>query len=385
MSDEHRQDEISKTKKDRVQTSRKVRRIVLVMILVLIGLVLIGVLSGFLYVRAAVSPMDENDDTPIKIEIPSGATISSIGETLEDENLVTNSTFFRYYARYRNFTGFQAGTHELNRTMDIEEIMESLQEGTSAREYELSYLIPEGWWLEDIANTIAEESNHSMEDVMALLDDEEYAEGLVEEYSLLTEDILNEDIRYPLEGYLFPATYGFVEQDTPLNEIVESMLTQTFDVYRGVLQNVDNEEDLGLHEVLTLASIVEREAQTPEDRRLISGVLHNRLDEGMQLEVDPTVAYAQGEHLYMTSLEDTGIDDPYNTYQNSGLPPGPIASPGEDAILSVFEPEDSDYLYFYARVHGEVIYSETFEEHSAVHEEYRDEWIEAREEEESER
>ncbi|QQK75691.1 endolytic transglycosylase MltG [Salicibibacter cibarius] len=371
--------DLNEQKKQRALNARVVRRIVLGIVLVLVLLAIVGLAAGYFYVQAAISPMDESDDSTVEVEIPSGSSMSDIGVVLEDEDLISNSTFFHYYSRLQNASGLQAGVYELDRSMDLDEIIDTMQEGPHRESYAISYMIPEGWWLEDIAATIAEESPHDIDEVMDVLNSEEYAEGLIEEHELLNEEMLDEDIRYPLEGYLFPATYEFLDEDVSVEWMVESMLQQTVDTYEQVESDADVEYDL--HEVLTLASIVEREAQTEEDRRLIAGVLFNRLEEEMPLEVDPTVAYAQGEHLYMTSLEDIEIDDAFNTYQYDGLPPGPIASPGEDAIRAVFEPEDTDYLFFYARVNGEVIYSETYEEHNDVHETYRDEWMEAQEEE----
>ncbi|QDI93207.1 endolytic transglycosylase MltG [Salicibibacter halophilus] len=374
---------MNEQKKQKAMNARMVRRIVFWIVLALVILAIIGLVSGYFYVRAAVSPMDEQDDSEVEVEIPGGSSMRDIGERLEGEDLISDSTFFHYYSRWQNASGLQAGIYELNRSMDLDEILDTMQEGPHREAYAISYTVPEGLWLEDIAATISEASPHGIDEVVDVLDNEDYVEGLIEEHELLSEEMLDDAIRYPLEGYLFPATYEFLDEEVSVEWMAESMLQQTFDVYEQVAGEADGEHADDLHEVLTLASIVEREAQTEEDRRLIAGVLFNRLDEGMPLEVDPTVAYAQGEHLYMTSLEDIEIDDPFNTYQNDGLPPGPIASPGEDSIRAVFEPEDTEYLFFYARVTGEVIYSQTYEEHQEVHETYRDEWIEAQEEEES--
>ncbi|WP_238544825.1 endolytic transglycosylase MltG [Geomicrobium sp. JCM 19037] len=276
---------------------------------------------------------------------------------------------FRYYARYQNFTGFQAGNYELSKSMDMDDMMHALQDGVYMEEYAHTFIIPEGHQLEQIAVRIADETDYDEEDIMDVLTDDEWMEDLYEEYSFLEDDIFDSDVRYALEGYLFPAAYDFLEEDTPIEEMIESMLQRMAQVYESVQTDIVEEngdfgpaEELNVHEVLTLASIIEREAATAEDRRLISGVLHNRLEEGMRLEVDPTVAYAIGEHRYMTSFDDLETEDPYNTYRYGGLPPGPIASPGEDSIRSVFAPEESEYLFFYARFGGEVIYSNTYED-----------------------
>lgn len=188
-------------------------------------------------------------------------------------------------------------------------MMHALQDGVYMEEYAHTFIIPEGHQLEQIAVRIADETDYDEEDIMDVLTDDEWMEDLYEEYSFLEDDIFDSDVRYALEGYLFPAAYDFLEEDTPIEEMIESMLQRMAQVYETVQTDIVEEngdfgpaEELNVHEVLTLASIIEREAATAEDRRLISGVLHNRLEEGMRLEVDPTVAYAIGEHRYMTSL-----------------------------------------------------------------------------------
>ncbi|MBM7633893.1 endolytic transglycosylase MltG [Geomicrobium sediminis] len=366
-----------------VETARKVRKIVVIALISIVLLVAVVILSGYVYLQSAVSAMDEEDESTVEVEIPIGSSTMGIGQILEEEGLITNATFFRYYARYQNYSGFQAGNYELNRAMDLEEIMTSLQDGVYMEEYAFTFVIPEGLQLEQIGERIAAETDYDEEEVLDVLMDEDFSEQLLEEYPLLTEEVQDDDVRYALEGYLFPASYDFLSEDTPVEEFIEAMVARMAQIYETIVQDYSEEEgiegpaaELSVHEVLTLASIIEREAATAEDRRLISGVLHNRLEEGMRLEVDPTVAYAIGEHRYMTSYDDLETDNPYNTYRFSGLPPGPIASPGEDSIRAVFEPTDSEYLFFYARFGGEVIYSETYEEHNEVHQQYRDEWIE---------
>jgi UPF0755 protein len=197
---------------------------------------------------------------------------------------------------------------------------------------------------------------------------------------MLTDDILQEDIRYPLEGYLFPARYDFMEEQPSIETVVEAMLNGTQTVINEFASEFE-ESEYTVHELLTLASIIEREAQKAEDRYLISGVLYNRLDKGMRLQVDPTVSYAIGEHRYMTSYADTEVDSPYNTYRYAGIPIGPIASPGKDSIRASLLPEKTEALYFYARYNGEVIYNETFEEHNRTVQMYREEWVKGQNEE----
>ncbi|MFB4164826.1 endolytic transglycosylase MltG [Alteribacillus sp. JSM 102045] len=363
---------------ERVKQAKIIRKIVLIVIAV-IALVIIGVgIGGYIYITSSLKPVDEGNEETVEVEIPIGSSSSSIGQILEEEGVIKNGTIFRYYVTYKNEKGFQAGTYELSPSMDINEIIRSLKEGTVIQEPELTFIIPEGTWYDDIITRIAKETPYEEEEIEEQLEDEEYLKELIERYEILDEDILQSDVRYPLEGYLFPARYDFEEEKPAISVIIEQMIER---MEENVVKFSEQLEasDYSVHDLLTLASIVEREAQRQEDRPIIAGVLFNRLEEGMRLEVDPTVAYAIGEHKYMTSFEDLETDSPYNTYRYEGLPPGPIASPGADSIKAVMIPNDNDYIYFYARQNGEVIYNEDYDEHRKTQETYRSEWEEAEE------
>lgn len=366
---------------EKVDRARVVRKIVAIALVVIVVLLMTAIIIGYFYVKSALGPVDKNNEEIVEVTIPIGSSSSQIGRILADSGIIKNASFFKYYVRYKNESGFQAGDYQLSKAMSIDDIVDELKEGRVHQEPELIFTIPEGLWLEDIAETIAKNTEHPKEEILTVLNDRDYLADLMEAYPVLSEDILKEQIRYPLEGYLFPARYDFLEKNVSIETIVESMLKQTNEVVANV-QKEGSAENYSTHELLTLASIIEREAKTTEDRYLISGVLFNRLEKGMPLQVDPTVAYAIGEHRYMTSLTDLEVNSPYNTYKNKGIPPGPIASPGKDSIEAAFAPEKTDALYFYARYNGEVIYSKTYEEHNRVHQQYRQEWIDARKEEE---
>ncbi len=324
--------------------------------------------------------MEEEEPQSINVNIPIGSSTAQIGQILEDEGLVRNGTIFRYYVRYKNESGFQAGDYQLSTGMDFDQLIDELKDGMLLEEAEIVFTVPEGRWLEDAATIISNETAHEQEAIIELISDEDFLKQAIDQYSMLTEEILKEGIRFPLEGYLFPARYDFVDADPSIEVIVNSMLERTQAVLDEFSSELEESEH-SIHEIMTLASIIEREARTSEDRYLISGVLYNRLSRNMPLQVDPTVAYALGEHRYMTTYEDLKVDSPYNTYMHEGLPVGPIANPGKDAIQAAIQPQETDYLYFYARYNGEVIYSNTYEEHNAIHQQYRQEWIDAAEKE----
>ncbi|WP_100406618.1 endolytic transglycosylase MltG [Bacillus solitudinis] len=367
---------------ERVSQAKVVRKIVFFCVLFIVILGGILAITGYNYIKNALGPMDVESEELVEVTIPIGSSSSSIGKILEEADLIRNGTLFRYYVRYKNESGFQAGDYALSPSMTMDEMIIELKEGRILQEAELIFTISEGRWLEDVVTVIEKETSHSEEDIMAILTDQEYIESLIEMYPMLSEEILNEGIRYALEGYLFPARYDFIDANPAIEVIIESMLTRTQSIVDELASEIE-ESGYTVHEIMTLASIIEREAQTSEDRYLISGVLYNRLDRGMMLQVDPTVAYALGEHRYMTTYEDLEIDSPYNTYRIVGIPIGPIANPGKDAIQAAVRPQREDYLFFYARYNGEVIYNETFEEHNRTLRMYREEWVEGQKQEEA--
>jgi UPF0755 protein len=368
---------------ERVSQAKVVRKIVFFCVIAFTIIAAIAMLSGYFYMKSALGPMEKQNEEVVEVTIPIGSSSTQIGRVLEEAGLVKSATFFRYYVRYKNESGFQAGNYALSPSMTIDEMIEELKEGKVLQEPELVFTVPEGRWLEDVSEIIAAKTSYSAEDVMNILTDRDYIEGLIEQYEMLSETILNEEIRYPLEGYLFPARYDFMIENPSIEEIIEAMLDRTEEVVNELSADIE-ESGYSIHELMTLASIIEREAQTSEDRYLISGVLHNRLESGMKLQVDPSVAYALGEHRYMTTYEDLEIDSPYNTYRYEGIPVGPIANPGKESIQAAVIPEETNYLYFYARYNGEVLYNETYEAHNQAHQMYRDEWIEAEKQEENE-
>ncbi|WP_216829084.1 endolytic transglycosylase MltG [Alkalihalobacterium elongatum] len=375
MSD-HKKEEQLDNYAEKVRRAKIVRKIVLICVAIILLFFISGVTFSYLYIKSAVSAMDAESTEIVNVEIPIGSSSSQIGRILEEEGVIKSGSFFRYYVRYNNETGFQAGNYELSKAMTLDQIIEELKEGRLMQEADLVFTIPEGLWLENVAKLIAQNTDHDKQKIMETLNDEEYLEVLIDRYTVLTDDILKEGIRYPLEGYLFPARYDFLDEDASIETIVESMIERTDKIVAKYI-SIYPDHRYTVHETLSLASIIEREAQKEQDRYTISGVLYNRLDRNMRLQVDPTVAYAIGEHLYMTSYADLRVDSPYNTYMYAGIPIGPVANPGEASIKAAFEPEETEYIYFYARYGGDVLYSTTYEEHNRIVQEYRHEWAEA--------
>lgn len=356
---------------ERCKEASTVRKIVVVILLILTILIIVGVIAGYLYIKNGLEPVDPTDETEQTITIPLGSSTSQIANILDEEGIIANALIYRFYVKFNNAAEFQAGDYSLSPSMTLKEITEHLQTGVLMEEAVISVTIPEGKTLEEIAALYEKHANIDANEFMEKMQDTDYIRSLIDTYpSILSDVILDEDIRYPLEGYLFAATYQFYEENPSIDTIVHEMLQKTEQVVLNYLPQIEELENYSIHDVLTLASLVEKEARTEEDRKRIAGVFFNRLDQNMILQTDPTVLYALGEHKDRVLYEDLEVDSPYNTYEVKGLTPGPISNFGESSLQSVIEPENTDYLFFVAAPDGSVYYSETYEEHQRLVDEH---------------
>jgi len=349
---------------ERQKEARVVRRIVFVTAIV--AILLIGALGGggYYYIKSALKPVDENSKKNINVTIPIGSSTSGIGKVLEDKGVIKDARIFKYYVKFKNESGFMAGDYKMNPSMTIPEIISSLKTGKVMQDVVMKITIPEGKQLSQIAGIIAEKTQQDQEQIFKQLNDKEFVKKMMGKYpDVLTEEILNEKVKYPLEGYLFPATYPFYSEKPTVEEIVTVMLTKTKEVL-GEFKGQMDEKEMSAHQVMTMASLIEEEATEKVDRDKIASVFYNRMKDGMMLQTDPTVLYSHGEHKDRVLYEDLEIDDPYNTYKYTGLPPGPIANPGVMSIEAALAPADTDDLYFLATSTGEVLFSKTLEEHN---------------------
>lgn len=346
--------------------ARIVRRIVLtITIVTLLILIFIGG-GGYLYIKSALEPVDKDSKVQKKVEIPIGSSVTGISEKLEANGIIKNAKVFKYYVKFKNEAGFMAGEYEMSPSMEIPEIINRLKTGKVLQQAAFQLTIPEGKQLKEIAQIMAKAVNKSEDEVFNQLNDRTFIQTLMGKYpDLLTTDILNPNIKYPLEGYLFPATYPFYKQNPTIEEMVVTMLDQTQKVITPYLQET-SEEEFTAHQLLTMSSLIEEEATQKADRKDISSVFYNRIEQGMPLQTDPTVLYAQGKHKERVLYEDLEVDSPYNTYKHKGLPPGPIANAGKDSLEAAMNPSDTKYLYFLATKEGDVIFTKTLDEHNAA-------------------
>lgn len=316
-------------------------------------------------------PANANDTQIVEVEIPEGTPVSTMGDILEEQGLIRSSSAFSLLVRVQGAAAnLQAGVHDLSPSMTMPEIVAALQEGAEEAGM-LKVTVNEGLTVDQIAEVVADSTSYSAEDFLNLMTNQEFLAQLVQQYPILTDSYNNPNVRYVLEGYLFPATY-----DVAQGETLESLVTQMVDKTNEVLSKYQADIDASsysLQDIMSIASLVEKEGQTTEDRKLIAGVFYNRLEQGMPIQSDISVLYALGTNKEMVTYDDLEVDSPYNLYTNAGLPPGPMNSPSEDAIAAALEPTDNDYLYFYANLKtGEVFYTDDYEQHQAWAQEYEE-------------
>ena len=292
---------------------------------------------------------------PVLVTIPAGSSSTGIAKILADHGLIRNATVFRLYAKYRGSDQkSQAGDYLFHFGMTMDEILEQLRKGNVYRPT-VTVTIPEGFNVEQIAERLQAQGLVEYDVFMGLARQTVPSLGQVREGQ-----------RYAIEGYLFPDTYEFDVNATP-EQILDRMLRRLEEIFTPDMRKRCQELGLEIHDVMTLAALVEREAQVAAERELIAGVMHNRLQKNMPLQIDASVIYALGKHKQVVSLEDLKVDSPYNTYKYPGLPPGPIASPGKAAIMAVLYPAETDYLYYVAKGDGsgEHYFGRTLSEHNA--------------------
>lgn len=299
------------------------------------------------------------DSTAVQLTIPPGTSSQQIGRDLEAAGLIRSSTAWRLWARWLMFQDpqgeFKAGTYQLSPSQPLNEVAEKVWKGEVMQ---LSFTVPEGWSIQQMAEYFEAQGFFSAEAFLAAASEIPY-----NDYPWLPQGL-------PLlEGYLYPDTYKVVAEKITPEGVVQQMLNRFEQVALPVYQNNRNATNLSLNEWVALASIVEKESVVAEERRIISGVFHNRLQQGMRLAADPTVEYALGirqtvdQPLTFSQVE---TPSPYNTYMNVGLPPTAIASPGVASLEATLDPQETEYLYFMARYDGTHIFSRTAAEHQAA-------------------
>ena len=350
-----------------------------------IGLVAVIVIVAVRFVLSHyISAVDPDDATPYEVVIPQNASASKIADMLYhacgegEKGLIASSASFKVYVDFvGKANNLKAGTYRLSKNMTIPEIVDVLAAGNPARRTTRLVVI-EGRTVEEIGRTIRDNENITTDAdaFLALCRDA----SAFAKYPFIAELNNPDDRRYVLEGYLFPDTYDIYADSTP-EEILDKLLSRYYEVYTGEWVSRAEELDMTRDQVMTLASIIEREASDPEDFAKVSAVFHNRLAKGMKLESCATLNYITGQDRLVFTENEMGIVSSYNTYLNEGLPIGPICNPGAAAIIAALYPNEEyleeGYLFFCNANPKEtrsLIFSKTYEEHMENVEKYRQYW-----------
>ncbi len=339
------------------------------------------VLTGWNFVTDRfIGPVSADDETPVAFTVSSGSSLSSVARKLEEAGLIHNHTVFKYVT---DFMGkgqlIQSGEYTLSKSMDMMQIMDQLTTGDGKPNTRMITVIP-GWTVEDIAAQLfADGVIQSEEEFLNLCKTgEEYADYYFIADVLATSDVSQR--KYVLEGYLSPNTYEIYTSATA-GDIIEKLLGQTEAAYPATYDERAQELGMTMDDVLTLASMIEREAKTADFAK-VSAVFHNRLAQDMTLGSDVTIKYYLNSEKMALTDSDLSVESAYNTYRNKGLPVGPICNPSTDAIVAALYPDEQyrqqGYLYFCSKDpnSGELYFSKTLEEHEAAVAQYRPLWIE---------
>ena len=362
------------TKRDiRKKETSIIKKIMKYFMIALLVIVLVGGFFTWNYIKGETQPVDTAQTELVSFEIEQGASVKEVSKALEKEGIIRNSKLFNFYLKFKNVSGFKSGLYHVSKSMTLDEIIAELSgQGKDKEQNATKVLIREGEQLTEIAKEVEKSTKYSAEDFMAKVQDEDFLRYLVQKFpKLLTQSYNGYQVKYVLEGYLFPATYDMNDSKT-LQMLITEMVAKTDEVMSKYYDKI-LASDYTLQEIMAMASLIEKEGSKLEDRKKISSVFHNRIKENMKLQTDVSVQYALGEHKEALSLEDLEVDSPYNLYQNYGVGPGPYNSPSEDSIVAALEPEKTDYLYFLADIHTkEIYYAKTYEEHLELKAKYID-------------
>lgn len=297
-------------------------------------IIILAFIIAFITYRNVIKhPLKVTED--IVININEGDSFYSIINNLKEEDKLKGIPFIKLYVKLSNKNiEVKSGEYLINKDSSIDDIIEVISKGEALNLIDIT--IPEGYTIDDIASSLEDEGICSKEDFILA----------VNEYELPSYVKVNSQKRYNLEGYLFPDTYKVKIGETP-KEIISKMILRFEEVFNSVEKDLNVEvENNDIEKIITIASIIEKEARLNSERALISSVIYNRLNDDRMLQIDATVIYALGEHIDKVYLKHLEVDSPYNTYDNYGLPIGPISNPGSESIKAALNPEKTDYLFY---------------------------------------
>jgi len=306
-------------------------------------LLVLAVLAAvyLIYSAATGAESEQAEEGPVRIEVVKGDTLSGVAAKLVAAGVIKSAFVFELQARYEGYgTEIRTGRYTFERGQDSDMIFRKLAAGKAAPT--IAVTVPEGLNLKETARAVAADSPVSAAKFEEAARRTGYGYAFLEHPGIKT-----------TEGYLFPARYDF-EEGATADQIVDRLLGQYLLETEGLdLRAAKERLDLSEHELVTVASLIEKEAATPEEKPLVASVIYNRLDRGMPLQIDATIQYALAKPKANLSLADLRVDSPYNTYENKGLPPGPICSPSRESLEAALNPERTTYLYYVLEANGQ--------------------------------
>ena len=347
----------------------KKNRKLIVILSVIVGLILVGVIT----LMILLSPVSKSKDI-VEFTVKKGEGKEKIVENLKDAKLIKSKYATFIYIVLSGKKNLQAGSYEFSRNMSVKDIITSLSTGdvVNIKRDEVRITFKEGDTLKNFVTMVANETNIDYDEAIKKLSDKAYLKGLIADYWFLTNDILDEDIYFPLEGYLYPETYNFYKE-TSIEQVIRKVLNVTNERLEPLKSKIENSK-YNTHELLTVASIAEKEANTNSDRAMVTQVIYKRLSLNMALGMDVTSYYGVQKEMTETITQlDLNDKNPYNTRVTTfiGLPIGPICNPSIGSINAALKPADTDYLYFVADIlTGKVYFAKTNEEFNALVKKY---------------
>lgn len=330
---------------------KKFRNITLAF-LIIFTIVIICVCGFYNYMLTPVS----SKNNIVEVEIPANTSVKEIAKILKSNNLIRDDKIFMIYTKIFNVDNMKAGFYDLSEDMGVKKIVEMLQIGSTKNPNEIQITFQEGINMREVATIISNNTTNSYEDVISKTNDHDYLDTLIKKYWFITESVKNSELYYGLEGYLFPDTYRFENKEVSIDTIFEKMLDQMDDVLSLYKEDIEK-SDLSIHQILSLASIVEKEAAIDSDRSKVASVFINRIENGMSLGSDVTTRYAvkvDNKKQALTANQYRTVS-PYNTRLTDGsmngkLPVGPICNISLESIKASIYPANTNYLYFIANI-----------------------------------
>lgn len=308
-----------------------------------------------------------SDSDTVTINVGKGNSYGTIGSILKDKGLIKSELVYKIYVKLNKPEGLEAGDYVLKKSYNLDEIIDTLKKGSVNLASTKKITFVEGKNMRYIISNITSTFNITEKEILDKLSDSSYLDSLISKYWFLTDDIKNKDIYYSLEGYLYPDTYEFYESAT-----IE-------DIFKGMLDNMNNKinkykdevekSDYSIHQMITLASIIELEAGNSSDRKGVAGVFYNRLKDNWSLGSDVTTYYAEkidnwSRDLRMSELNDCNKYNTRSSCMAGKLPVSPICNPGLESIVAAFEPTNHKYYYFVADKNGKTYFTKTDSEHN---------------------